>query len=59
MDLETVEAGSAAATMLGPFEVVIRRDPEPDTYDVFLARSVARSAREWLEGSEASEPDGT
>lgn len=59
MDLETVEAGSAAATMLGPFEVVIRRDSEPDTYDVFVARSVARSAREWLEGGEASEPGGT
>ena len=58
MDLETVEAGSAAATMLGPFEVVIRRDREPGTYDVFVSRSVARSAREWLTGH-VSEPGGT
>ena len=48
MDLDTVEAGAAVATMLGPFEVVVRRDREPDTFDVFVSRSVARSAREWL-----------
>lgn len=60
MDLDTVESGSAAATMLGPFEVVIRRDREPDTYDVFVARSVARSARNWLRhASDASESGGT
>ena len=50
MDLDTVEPGGAAATMLAHFEVVIRRDPEPDVYEVFVARSVARSAREWLHG---------
>ena len=59
MDLETVEPGSAAATMLGPFEVVIRRSREPDSFDVFVARSVARSAREWLHGSDATEPART
>jgi len=51
MDLDTVEPGTAAATMLGPFEVVIRRDQGPDAFDVFVSRSVARSAREWLHGS--------
>ena len=51
MDLDTVEPGAAAATMLAHFEVVIRRDREPDVYEVFVARSVARSAREWLHGS--------
>ena len=51
MDLDTVEPGAAVATMLGPFEVVIRRDREPDTFDVFVSRSVARSAREWLHES--------
>ena len=54
MDLDTVEAGAAAATMLGPFEVVIRRDREPDAFDVFVSRSVARSAREWLHGLDPS-----
>ena len=54
MDLDTVEAGGAAATMLGPFEVVIRRDREPDAFDVFVSRSVARSAREWLHGLDPS-----
>ena len=54
MDLDTVEPGAAAATMLGPFEVVVRRDREPDAYDVFVSRSVARSAREWLRGPEPS-----
>ena len=48
MDLDTVEPGAAVATMLGPFEVVIRRDREPEAFDVFVSRSVARSAREWL-----------
>ncbi len=48
MDLDTVEPGAAVATMLGHFEVVIRRDREPGAYDVFVSRSVARSAREWL-----------
>lgn len=51
MDLDTVEPGTAVATMLGPFEVVIRRDRDPDTFDVFVSRSVARSAREWLHQS--------
>ena len=51
MDLDTVEPGAAVATMLGPFEVVIRRDRDPDTFDVFVSRSVARSAREWLHQS--------
>ncbi len=51
MDLDTVEPGAAAATMLGPFEVVIRRDRAPDAFDVFVSRSVARSAREWLYGT--------
>ena len=55
MDLDQLEAGGAAATMLGPFEVLIRRDREPDAFDVFVARSVARSAREWL--SEAGARD--
>ena len=50
MDLDTVAPGAAAATMLGPFEVVIRRDREPDAFDVFVSRSMARSAREWLRG---------
>ena len=50
MDLDTVEPGAAVATMLGHFEVVIRRDREPDAFDVFVSRSVARSAREWLYG---------
>ena len=50
MDLDTVEPGAAAATMLGPFEVVIRRDRDPDAFDVFVSRSVARSARAWLRG---------
>ena len=52
MDLGQVAPGGAAATMLGPFEVVIRRvpgpDPDGDAFDVFVSRSVARSAREWL-----------
>ena len=48
MDLDTVEPGAAVATMLGPFEVVIRRDREPGAFDVIVSRSVARSAREWL-----------
>ena len=50
MDLGTVAPGGAAATMLGPFEVVIRRGRRPDEeiYDVFVSRSVARSARRWL-----------
>ena len=51
MDLDTVEPGAAVATMLGPFEVVIRRARDPDTFDVFVSRSVARSAREWLHES--------
>ena len=59
MDLDTVEPGSAAATMLGPFEVVIRRDYAPDSFEVFVSRSVARSAREWLGGSDAREPAGS
>ena len=50
MNLDTVEPGAAAATMLGPFEVVIRRAREPDAFDLFVSRSVARSAREWLRG---------
>ena len=50
MDLDTVEPGGAAATMLGHFEVVIRRGREPDVFEVFVSRSVARSAREWLHG---------
>ena len=50
MDLDTVEPGAAAATMLGPFEVVIRRVREPDAFDLFVSRSVARSAQEWLCG---------
>ena len=50
MDLDTVEPGAAVATMLAHFEVVIRRDREPDIFEVFVARSVARSAREWLHG---------
>lgn len=56
MDLGTVEPGAAAATMLGPFEVVIRRDREPGAFDVFVSRSVARSAREWLCRADPSEP---
>ena len=56
MDLDTVEEGGAAATMLGPFEVVIRRDRAPVTFDVYVARSVARSAREWLHGNAPAEP---
>lgn len=50
MDLGTVAPGGAAATMLGPFEVVIRRGRRPDEeiYDVFVSRSVARSAHRWL-----------
>ena len=50
MDIDTVEPGAAAAAMLGPFEVVIRRAREPDAFDLFVSRSVARSAREWLRG---------
>jgi len=50
MDLDTVEPGGAAATMLGHFEVVIRRGREPDAFEVFVSRSVARSARGWLHG---------
>ena len=50
MDLDTVEPGGAAATMLAHFEVVIRRGREPDAFEVFVSRSVARSAREWLHG---------
>ena len=50
LDLDTVEPGAAVATMLGPFEVVIRRTREPQAYHVFVSRSVARSAREWLRG---------
>ena len=60
LDLDTVEPGAVVATMLGPFEVVIRRgrdrdgdrerDGGPDAFDVFVSRSVARSAREWLYG---------
>ena len=50
MDLDTVEPGGAAATMLAHFEVVIRRGREPDAFEVFVSRSVARSAREWLRG---------
>ena len=50
MDLDAVAPGAAVATMLGPFEVVVRRGPDPDAFDVFVARSVARSAREWLYG---------
>ncbi len=62
LDLDTLEAGgdegedgaattatAAAATLLGPFEVVIRRVPTaPDAFDVFVPRSMARSARAWL-----------
>ena len=48
MDLDTVEPGAAAATMLGPFEVVIHRVREPEAFDVFVSRSMARSARAWL-----------
>ena len=55
MDLETVEEGGAAATMLGPFEVVIRRDRGSQAFDVYVARSVARSAREWLHENEPPE----
>ena len=52
MDLDAVAPGAAVATMLGPFEVVIRRDRSgaADAFDVFVSRSVARSAREWLYG---------
>ena len=51
MDLDTLGAGDAAATLLGPFEVLIRRVPgADDSFDVFVSRSVARSAREWLYG---------
>ena len=56
MDLDTVEPGGAAATMLAHFEVVIRRDREPDVYEVFVSRSVARSAREWLHGHDSDSP---
>ena len=47
--------------MLGPFEVVIRRGLDRDgdrdrggggAFDVFVSRSVARSAREWLYGAD-------
>ena len=53
VDLGAVAPGAAVATMLGPFEVVIRRDRGgggADAFDVFVSRSVARSAREWLYG---------
>ena len=55
MDLDSVEPGHTVATMLGPFEVLIRRGGEPDAFDVFVPRSVARSARAWLLG--AGSPD--
>ena len=51
MDLGAVAPGAAVATMLGPFEVVIRRDRGgADAFDVFVSRSLARSARQWLYG---------
>ena len=56
MDLDSVEEGGAVATMLGPFEVVIRRDRGADVFEVYVSRSVARSAREWLQGSAPAEP---
>ena len=62
LDLAGVAPGGAVATMLGPFEVVIRRvgepgqDPGGDAFDVFVARSVARSAREWLYAIDPSVP---
>ena len=56
MDLDTIEPGAAAATMLGHFEVVIHRGREPDAFEVYVARSVARSAREWLYAMDG--PDG-
>lgn len=50
VDLDTIACGGAAATVLGPFEVVIRRGHGSDTeaFDVFVSRSVARSVRRWL-----------
>ena len=56
MDLGTVTPGGAAATMLGPFEVVIRRGrrPDEDAYDVFVSRSAARSAHRWLHALDPS-----
>ena len=56
MDLGTVPPGGAAATMLGPFEVVIRRGrrPDEDAFDVFVSRSAARSAHRWLHALDPS-----
>ena len=50
VDLDTIASGAAVATVLGPFEVVIRRGHGPDTeaFDVFVSRSVARSVQRWL-----------
>ena len=68
MDLGAVAPGAAVATMLGPFEVVIRRDRGrnggsdrggADAFDVFVSRSLARSARQWLRGIDPpAEPSG-
>ena len=54
LDLDSIEPGGAAATMLGPFEAVIRRDRAAEAFDVFVTRSMARSAREWLSAFDPS-----
>lgn len=49
LDLDAIAPGEAAATLLGAFEVVIWRSADlADTWDVLVARSFARSARDWL-----------